>query len=952
MWIVGQRVLSQTEPELGLGMVVKVSQEGRILVAFETAGLKRVYAAKNPPIRRMILSVGQTAQFRSGQKFVVKEIRELEGLVFYRGEQVEGLEPELDPSSSDLGTLDLFLSGQWSRPEAFDLRLEGWTLLETSLDPEIRGLVGPRVEPLSHQLFIARQVCSRPRARAILADEVGLGKTIEAGLIFSSLRALGRAPKTLVVVPEALKHQWLTELYRRFNTLFSIVDEERCLEEESTTPGATAFSMNADIICSLDFLLGNPHRLEQAQAENWSLVIVDEAHHLSLVGKNPSPGWSAVNSLTRPESGLLLLTATPKQRGLENQFALLHLIDPDRFPDFEKFRIESSHMKECADLAQALLSGTVKAETLARARQLFKGDAALEAEIELFESSGNADRIVASLVDRHGTGRVFFRNRRERLKGFKTRILKASPLESAAPKPTPAQLKEISAVNDDTLLAWCCGRAGPDGASLFVESWQKRADWLIGALSQLGSEKLLIMCHRASDVKRLDEFLQKNSGHKRALFHEGMDIVERDRQAAWFADPKGAQILVTSEIGGEGRNFQFCHHLLFFDLPQHPDLVEQRIGRLDRIGQKNDIKVFVPFLRDTPEEVLFEWYRAGLGSFERAWNGAAPLLDALKHEILRVARAFLPQSAELEERWDLLDALIERTHAEVKLHQKDQQENVDVLVDFNSFQESVGHRLRDRVRERDDNPDVQNFMEEVFDHYGLDTEDFDTEGSLKINAGSMMTIESFPEINNEDDKVISFRRDVALRREDLSFLTFDHPMVQGALSLLLDRGEGRSCVASFQRAPDELKGQGALLDLVYVLQATAVEGLEVERYLRPALFRRGVSLTGKTFDVEQLIAKHPWKSLTEDGAIRAALPKLRDPLIKILTRVERELDSNVQQLKQVALKTARADQANEQGRLRQFGQKDVEFWQHRFEKMTHAIDRAQLRLEAIRLITF
>src|SRR5690606_15884430 len=106
-----------------------------------------------------------------------------------------------------------------------------------------------------------------------------------------------------------------------------------------------------------------------------------------------------------------------------------------------------------------------------------------------------------------------------------------------------------------------------------------------------------------------------------SVFHEDLTLVQRDRNAAWFAEPDGAQILLCSEIGSEGRNFQFAHHLILFDMPVHPELLEQRIGRLDRIGQKKGITIYIPYLLGSPQEFLVRWFHEGLNAFNANLEG-------------------------------------------------------------------------------------------------------------------------------------------------------------------------------------------------------------------------------------------------------------------------------------------------------------------------------------------
>ncbi|EOG7212432.1 helicase-related protein, partial [Enterobacter hormaechei] len=131
------------------------------------------------------------------------------------------------------------------------------------------------------------------------------------------------------------------------------------------------------------------------------------------------------------------------------------------------------------------------------------------------------------------------------------------------------------------------------------------------------SQKVLVICAKAATALQLEQVLREREGIRAAVFHEGMSIIERDRAAAWFAEEDtGAQVLLCSEIGSEGRNFQFASHMVMFDLPFNPDLLEQRIGRLDRIGQAHDIQIHVPYLEKTAQSVLVRWYHEGLDAFE------------------------------------------------------------------------------------------------------------------------------------------------------------------------------------------------------------------------------------------------------------------------------------------------------------------------------------------------
>ena len=144
-----------------------------------------------------------------------------------------------------------------------------------------------------------------------------------------------------------------------------------------------------------------------------------------------------------------------------------------------------------------------------------------------------------------------------------------------------------------------------------------RVTQLTSLLKDLRPEKVLVIAASADTVLDLSGYLKTTQGIDAAVFHEDMSMVERDRAAAFFADKiSGSQVMICSEIGSEGRNFQFAHHLVLFDLPLDPDLLEQRIGRLDRIGQTETINIHVLYLRNSAQEIMYNWYHTALDAFE------------------------------------------------------------------------------------------------------------------------------------------------------------------------------------------------------------------------------------------------------------------------------------------------------------------------------------------------
>jgi len=434
--------------------------------------------------------------------------------------------------------------------------------------------------------------------RLLLADEVGLGKTIEACLVTAQQLASGRVKRVLVLVPESLVNQWFVELLRRFNLPFAIYDEERCESLEMTEPKANPFEDEQCVIASVDWLASHDKRARQALAAGWDLLLVDEAHHLVWTPEFSSPGYALVESLALRTPGLLLLTATPEQLGLGGHFARLRLLDPARYTDLDAFRAESRRYLTLSALAERLLEGqAVTTDDMATLAGLFPGEEdALVARLGRIAAGDGAERdaLLGDLVDRHGTGRAMIRNRRAAVGGFPTRLPLVTLL--AAPE-DPTVLGRLRAE-----FAHDVGDSDDEPEHDYAKD--PRTDWLLGILDQVAPAKVLLLCRSRAKVQALEEALRLRSGLQVARFHEDMNLLQRDRNAAFFADPEGARLLIASEIGAEGRNFQFAQHLVLWDLPLHPDMLEQRIGRLDRIGQKGDVNIHAAAVTGSAQEVL------------------------------------------------------------------------------------------------------------------------------------------------------------------------------------------------------------------------------------------------------------------------------------------------------------------------------------------------------------
>ncbi|MGO3849626.1 MAG: SNF2-related protein, partial [Pseudoalteromonas prydzensis] len=327
----GQRWISDTESDLGLGTVVAL--EGRqVSILFPASGENRVYSMLEAPVTRVAFNPGDVIKSVEEWELTVESIETIGELLCYHGtrvdngEQAQLKETFLDHFIKFNKPQDRLFAGQVDRFDRYTLRYQTWQHQFERQQSPIKGLIGQRASLIPHQLYIAQEVGKRFAPRVLLSDEVGLGKTIEAGMILHQQIISGRASRVLIVVPENLQHQWLVEMLRRFNLHFSIFDEERCDEAFADSPNV--FDTEQLVLTSLEFLTKKKRWFEQATMADWDLLIVDEAHHLSINNGKPSTEYQRMAELSQDIPGLILLTATPDQLGHRSHFARLQLLDP------------------------------------------------------------------------------------------------------------------------------------------------------------------------------------------------------------------------------------------------------------------------------------------------------------------------------------------------------------------------------------------------------------------------------------------------------------------------------------------------------------------------------------------------------------------------------------------------------------------------------------------------
>ncbi|WP_323612385.1 RNA polymerase-associated protein RapA [Pectobacterium versatile] len=849
----GQRWISDTESELGLGTVVAVDTR-MITLLFPASGENRLYSRSDAPITRVMFNPGDTVTSHEGWQLKVDDVREEKGLLVYCGQRLDDETPTelrevfLDSKLTFNKPQDRLFAGQIDRMDRFALRYRARKHQNEQARQQWGGLRGMRASLIPHQLHIAHEVGQRHAPRVLLADEVGLGKTIEAGMIIHQQLLAGRASRVLIVVPETLQHQWLVEMLRRFNLLFSLFDDERYAEAklDSSNP----FETEQLVICSLGFVQRSAQRFTQLVNADWDLLVVDEAHHLVWSEESPSPEYQAIETLARATPAVLLLTATPEQLGQQSHFARLRLLDPNRFHDYQEFVAEQQQYRPVADAVTLLLAGEKAQTAELNALSDLLGEQDIEPLLKAINSDSDDNQkarqeLITMLMDRHGTSRVLFRNTRQGVKGFPQRVLHQIRLPLPAQYQTAIKVSGIMNANK-ALEVRARDMLYPEQIYQQLEgddatwwNFDPRVEWLLNYLTAHRDEKILVICAQETTALQLEQVLRTREAIRAAVFHEGLSILERDRAAAYFAsEEEGAQVLICSEIGSEGRNFQFASHLVMFDLPFNPDLLEQRIGRLDRIGQAKEIQIMVPYLENTAQALLVRWYHEGLDAFEHTCPTGRTIYDAHHAQLIERLTTVGEQQG--------LDEFIHVCRQQHDSLKQQLEQGRDRLLEMHSNGGEQAQLLAQAIAEQDNDVNLVTFALNLFDIVGINQEDR-SDNLIILTPSDHMLVPDFPGLP-QDGCTITFDRDQALSREDAQFISWEHPLIRNGLDLVLS-GDTGSCAVSLLK--NKALPVGTLLaELVYVVEAQAPKHLQLTRFLPPTpvrllMDRKGTNLAAQ-----------------------------------------------------------------------------------------------------------
>lgn len=838
----GNRVLHRRLGVLGTGTVIDVTSDGEVQVAF---GIRRVWA-KDHELELHYWRPG-TLVFCPGlnRTGVVRDSRSVGGIRVYdvfvddqtRSFPEDNLEEAVKPPP--VARLLTHPVKDWDSPRDLDLKLMATRMQFAYAHDTGSCLSAARLEPMAHQVFVTHRVTQQPFPRYILADEPGLGKTVEAGMIIKELRARGLIRRVLIVAPAGLVTQWKWELANKFNERFEIYDSQMVKWVRQRIPvGANPWEADDGIVVSLALARQDELALEIADA-NWDLVIVDEAHHLRRhlergnKIRNTQAYFLGAHLASRAE-GLLLLTATPLQLHSFELFSVVNLVDPSLFPSYEVFKTYEATIPE---LNQALRLLDDTAEWEAKRPTLGRLLDHLGERAPTDTNPTALDELRERLSRRHLLAHIMIRNRKREIGGFTERVAKTisvtlSPMEQqvyneiydyvrtayqyatqqdnwalrltmivfqrllasssyamkcaigrrisalkkaeSVTQPTNASAPEDT--DDSDVVADSVLQVTPMAGELAelerfalrvsqigVDTKVRRLEEMLDEMLRKAEEKALIFTQFRDTAKYLTDYLSQR--YRVVCFHGGLNRQEKDVVAAQFRD--SAQIMVSTEAGGEGRNFQFCHFLFNYDLPWNPMRVEQRIGRLDRIGQKKKVFVYNFTISGTVEESVFGALTDRIKLFERNIGVLDPILGELEDDIRRIilehGRDYHLEVKILERR--LEDRIQEALAVEEKLG--------DFMMDLRDFRQDRALALLGRTPPFKEQ-DLLDFVQTVLQRH---------DAKAITSAGAGMYYINIPlglrhELPNLEP---TYRGtfDVALARdkEELDFFAFGHPLV-------------------------------------------------------------------------------------------------------------------------------------------------------------------------------
>ena len=615
-------------------------------------------------------------------------------------------------------------------------------------DDVLGSFLGGRVRLFPHQLYVAELATAAAPVRWLLADEVGLGKTIEACLILNRLVHTGNIERCLVVAPEALTVQWLGELWRKYHQVFTLLDGPRLADvARDFGPDFNPFDVHRRVVIALETLIHRPELTQQAVSAGIDLLVVDEAQRIRRPRGHPGDaGWRAIEPIAALGRHLLLLSATPLEDDAHGFFRLLQLLRPEEFPEDVSFE-------------DRLARGTPLPPCTSSTRRADIGGLPPRVGIPIDLPAAGPAVVVPAVVgaDLQVGPDLSVVSRRRTIDRVRRALASGAAL-AAVLGPDERAVRRTAEAMDAT---------------------DPRVEWLLANAPRwrTAREKTLVFVAHRETLEMLRTALSNRAQLASGAFHEELSAVRRDTEVARFREPDGPSLLVSTECGGEGRNFEFCRRLVLFDLPWKPTVVEQRIGRLDRIGRR--IPVEIVYFRPTggigADVVrLFE----ALGVFREPLAGLEPQLAHVEGALEEIA---------LDPHASLTDARLDGLIADARAARTRIREAAYQQLHRDPYRPDMAERILARVP-ADLDALTERVVTDTCSRLGFRVEHLRGRRIFAIEFGSEAVVDSLPGVPGGSTYVGTFDREEAVEDEAIDFFASGHPLVEGILAYLEDTG--------------------------------------------------------------------------------------------------------------------------------------------------------------------
>ena len=749
--------------------------------------------------------------------------------------------------------LDLLFSGEMCPTHEFVLVLLNKQIQSYLTRKGLLAVDNFKIMPLPHQILALNFLVEQFKPRCLFADEVGLGKTIEAALVYEELTLRNMVKRILVIVPAGLARQWRDEFLFKFGEEFHIFDNQtfnvlKSIHGKSSNP----WMLYDRVITSMDFV--KPRRVDAKTSSkererreqhnrqvfhgiieaNWDMVIIDEAHKLS---KKEHTGETARfklgSAIAKSVPIFLLLTATPHQGDSEKFMHLLSLIDPHRFYSLEQLTPENVKQVTVRNKKRAAIDFQRRAlfkRRITSIKEIERTSEESQIEKELYDAITDYVSRYYKLAERENNRAfIFLLMLYQRMVSSSSKAIYDSLqkrldvlrtiLEKPESEPENVELQDIDEMDSQTLYEGLSNKIiAPRELSdvkaeitilehclnTALRAWKGRRDEKVRHVIEIINEvikrendpstKFLIFTEFISTQKYVGDILEVY-GHKVAYINGKMDQNERIREKKKFSEDH--QIMISTDAGGEGINLQFCHVVINYDLPWNPMKIEQRIGRVDRIGQEHEVLVFNLVLKDTIEQHVRSILEKKLHLIAEEFgeDKMNDILTAL-HDDFDFDKIFVDALAQKQTETKELNRLADEIYRRAReILEKD-----EMLLPFTSVDvEAIEAQIVGLPSKK-----IQLFIDAFLKTYGLELAEYSRHRGV-YHFECPEVFQDFP----RQFKGVVFDRSLAVNDESLEFFGIRNPFTRAAMHHV-ETTHFETQVASMKVENSGFKTQGLL----------------------------------------------------------------------------------------------------------------------------------------------